>query len=79
MRSAAGLPYGARGMNCDAPSDRTLTGAAVRLVVEFEPGEPVSGSMCREGQASTPFVGMIDFLALLERLRCGEPGEAVGP
>ena len=41
----------------------------MRVVVEIEPGEPVSGSAGREGEPQVPFEGMLGFLALFERLR----------
>ena len=43
----------------------------VRVVVELEPGDPVSGSAAREGEAQVPFEGMLAFLSLFERLRAG--------
>jgi hypothetical protein len=41
----------------------------VRLVIELEPGEPVCGSLGREGETPTRFEGMLGFLSLFERLR----------
>jgi hypothetical protein len=51
----------------------------VRLVVEINPGEPVSGSAAREGEAPVPFEGLLGFLALFERLRQRiDPSDAEG-
>jgi hypothetical protein len=42
---------------------------SLRLVVELEPGEPVCGSAGIEGETPVRFEGMLEFLALVERLR----------
>lgn len=41
----------------------------VRIVVDIEPGEPVSGAAGRDGDPPVRFEGMLGFLALFERLR----------
>jgi hypothetical protein len=46
---------------------------SLRLVIELEPGDPVCGSAGVEGETATRFEGMLGFLALLDRLRAGEP------
>jgi hypothetical protein len=50
---------------------RAMESKRVRVVVEIEPGEPVSGSAAREGQPQIPFEGMLGFLSLFDRLRTG--------
>jgi hypothetical protein len=52
-----------------------VDGERVRMVIEVEPGEPLTGRVGREGERQFPFEGMLGFLSLFERLR-GEPAEA---
>jgi hypothetical protein len=55
-----------------SPMDRD----SVRIVVDIEPGDPVSGAAGRDGDPPVRFEGMLGFLALFERLR---PGGRYGP
>ena len=50
----------------------------VRIVIEIEQGEPLSGAAGRDGDPPVRFDGMLGFLALFEQLRAdcnAAPGE----
>jgi hypothetical protein len=46
-----------------------------RLVIELEPGEPVSGWAAREGEPPVRFEGLLAFISLFERLRSSDEPE----
>jgi len=43
-----------------------------RIVVEFDPGDPPSGRLVREGAATDEFIGRLELYAALERARAVE-------
>lgn len=45
---------------------------SLRIIVELEPGEPICGSLAREGEQRIPFEGMLGFLSAFDRLRAGD-------
>jgi hypothetical protein len=56
-----------------APWDRQrMEIPAARVIVDFDPGEPVCGWAAREHGPRFRFEGLLAFLALFERLRRGE-------
>ena len=55
-----------------------VTCGGTRLIIEVEPGEPVSGWASREGGPREPFDGILDFLLLFEHLRGPEEGAVIG-
>jgi hypothetical protein len=57
-------------------SVRRVESSRVRVVVEIEPGEPVCGSVARDGEPQIPFEGMLAFVSLFERLRTRDPEPA---
>lgn len=48
-----------------------LPDPTVRVVLDLEHGEPMSGWIAREGESATRFVGLLDLMSLLHRLRAG--------
>jgi hypothetical protein len=57
--------------NPDRDRDRArhMDRDSVRIVVDIEPGEPVSGAAGRVGDPPVRFEGMLGFVALFQRLR----------
>jgi hypothetical protein len=55
----------------------------VRIIVELEPGEPICGSLAREGEQQVPFEGMLGFLSAFDHVRAPsgptEPEAGDGP
>ncbi|HUY59295.1 MAG TPA: hypothetical protein VMV16_06260 [Solirubrobacteraceae bacterium] len=41
----------------------------LRIIVELEPGEPICGSLAREGEPQVSFEGMLGFLLAFDRVR----------
>jgi hypothetical protein len=48
---------------------------SARVVLELEPGEPISGSVCGPTGTAEPFRGWLELTSALERARsAGRPG-----
>lgn len=55
-----------------------LPDPTVRVVVDLEAGEPLSGWIARDGESATRFVGLLDLVSLLDLLRAGTPRDDGG-
>jgi hypothetical protein len=53
----------------EGPSPAPGAGPPVRIVLEFDPGEPPSGRVLREGVPTGEFSGRLELYAALERAR----------
>jgi hypothetical protein len=55
-----------------SPGARAGAGPPVRVVLEFDPGEPPSGRILRDGAPAGDFSGRLELYAAIERAR--DPG-----
>jgi hypothetical protein len=46
----------------------------LRVLLEFDPGDPPSGRLVRDGAAPDEFTGRLELYAALDRARAARPG-----
>ena len=49
----------------------------MRIVVEINPGEPISGTVSADGQPAGPFVGLMQLVAAIDSARSAPPASAI--
>jgi hypothetical protein len=47
--------------------------SAVRLILDLEPSEPVSGRLGVPGGPQRPFAGLLELIAAIDQFRAGNP------
>lgn len=53
--------------------------APLRLLLEVDPGEPIAGSLGHVDGPREPFSGLLELVAVLDRLRAEPPQTSVAP